>query len=90
MIAFQYCEQAAKEKGQDQTADLNCMKWSLTVKKDCWPCVCEVAKKQHYNIKGCDTIMEIIAVAKQLRDLTNWFHSTYHLPLILQFKEAFI
>ncbi len=29
--AFQYCDQAAKEKGQDQTADLNCLKWALTV-----------------------------------------------------------
>ena len=29
--AFQYCDQAAKEKGKDQTADLNCMKWALTV-----------------------------------------------------------
>lgn len=71
ILAFQYCEQAAKEKGQDQAADLNCMKWALTVKKDCLPCICEVAKKQGYKIKGCDTIMQIIEVAKQLRDMTN-------------------
>jgi hypothetical protein len=66
--AFQYCDQAAKEKGKDQTADLNCMKWALTVQKDCWPCICEIAKKEGYKIKGCDTIMQIIEIAKQLRE----------------------
>lgn len=66
-LAYQYCEQAAKEKGQDQAADINCMKWVLTVQKDCWPCVCEIAKKQGMKIKGCDTVMEIIQVAGQLR-----------------------
>lgn len=69
--AFQYCDQAAKEKGKDQTADLNCLKWALTVEKDCWPCVCVIAKKEGWKIKGCDTIMEILEAAKQLRDAVN-------------------
>jgi hypothetical protein len=47
------------------------MKWALTVEKDCWPCVCEVAKKEGWKVKGCATIMEIIKVANQLRDAYN-------------------
>jgi len=47
------------------------MKWALTAMKDCWPFVCKVAKKEHYDSKRCDTIMEIITVAQQLRDLTK-------------------
>jgi hypothetical protein len=50
------------------------MKWALTVEKDCWPCICEIAKKEGYKIKGCDTIMEILEVIetmKQLRDASK-------------------
>jgi hypothetical protein len=67
-LAFQYCDQAAKEKGQDQQADLNCMKWALSAEKDCWPCICQMAKNQGWKIKGCDTIMEIIEIVQNLRN----------------------
>jgi hypothetical protein len=42
--AFPICQKAAQEKGKDFPADLNCMKYLSTVEKDCWPCICVVAK----------------------------------------------
>lgn len=58
-IAFQKCEDAAKEKGQDQQADIDCMKYFLTTRKECWPCICDIAKQYGFKIKGCDTILRI-------------------------------
>lgn len=43
--AYEQCDKAAKEKGADQTADINCLKFLLSARKECWPCICEVAKK---------------------------------------------
>lgn len=56
--ALQECEKAAKEKGADQTADINCVKYLLSSRKDCWPCICEIAKQAHIKIRGCDLINE--------------------------------
>jgi hypothetical protein len=43
--SYKVCEKAAEEKGKDLPADLECMKYLATVEKDCWPCICFVAKK---------------------------------------------
>ena len=42
-LAFDQCDKAAKAKGKDQTADLNCMKYMFNVEQDCWPCICQIA-----------------------------------------------
>lgn len=57
--AFAECDKAAKEKGGDQTADINCIKFLLSAKKDCWPCICEIAKKQHWKVRGCELIKHL-------------------------------
>ena len=51
--AYDICEKAAKEKGQDQQADLECVKYFTAIRKDCWPCVCQIAKDNDWKIKGC-------------------------------------
>jgi len=43
--SYAVCEKAAEEKGKDLPADFECMKYLATVEKDCWPCICVVAKK---------------------------------------------
>ena len=52
--AYPICEKAAKEKGKDFDADLECLKYFASMEKDCWPCICVVAKKEGWHIKGCD------------------------------------
>jgi hypothetical protein len=52
-LAFDVCDKAAKEKGKDQQADLDCMKYFVALEKDCWPCICTVAQQNGYKIKGC-------------------------------------
>ena len=42
--AYPICEKAAEEKGKDLPADLECMKYFTKMDKDCWPCICVVAK----------------------------------------------
>lgn len=51
--AFPVCEKAAQAKGKDIPADLECMKYMATVEKECWPCICYIAKQEKWNIKGC-------------------------------------
>jgi hypothetical protein len=52
-LAYADCEQAAKEKGRDVPVDLECVKFLGKVEKDCWPCVCQVARQNHWKISGC-------------------------------------
>ena len=66
-LALQECEKAAKEKGQDQTADINCVKYLLSSRKDCWPCICDVAKQMHIKVKGCDIFVEAVQAILNLR-----------------------
>ncbi len=74
MIAFQICDKAAKEKGSDQQADIECIKYFLTAKADCFPCICQIAKNEGYDIKGCDKLMEIIDLMENLKkNFKNWF-----------------
>lgn len=42
-LAYPVCDKAAKEKGKDLPADLECMKYFTSIEKDCWPCICLVA-----------------------------------------------
>lgn len=51
--AYPDCEKAAREKGKDIPADLECMKYMAKVEKDCWPCICWVAQQEKWTIKGC-------------------------------------
>jgi hypothetical protein len=51
--AFPICEKAAHEKGADIPADLDCMKYFVSMEQDCWPCICWVAETQKWHIKGC-------------------------------------
>ncbi len=55
--SYKICDQAAKEKGKDLPADLECLKFLTSVEKDCWPCICFVAKTEGWKIKGCDTLL---------------------------------
>lgn len=50
---YKVCEKAAEEKGKDLPADIECMKYLASVEKDCWPCICFVAKKEGWKIRGC-------------------------------------
>ena len=50
------CDDAAKKKGQDEQADINCVKYFTAMRKECWPCICEIAKDEGWHIKGCDFI----------------------------------
>lgn len=52
--AYPICEKAAKEKGKDLPADLECMKYFTKMDKDCWPCICYIANLEHWKIKGCN------------------------------------
>ncbi len=51
--AYPKCKKASEEKGKDLPADLECMKYMVSVEKDCWPCICWVAETEKWNIKGC-------------------------------------
>ena len=62
-LAYQVCLEAAKEKGQDQEADINCIKYFTTMRKECWPCVCEIAKEEGWKVKGCDLFSTNIRLA---------------------------
>ena len=65
--AYQACEKAAQEKGADQTADINCVKYLLSSRKDCWPCICSIAKKEGWKIKGCVFIASIMEIVENLQ-----------------------
>jgi hypothetical protein len=52
--AYPICDKAAKEKGKDFPADIDCMKFLLSVEKDCWPCICLVADVNKWHVKGCN------------------------------------
>lgn len=54
--AYPYCEKAAAAKGKDMNADLQCMKYFYSVEQDCWPCICFIAQKEHWKIKGCNAL----------------------------------
>ena len=51
--AYPVCEKAAREKGADVPADLDCLKYFVSMEKDCWPCICWVAQINKWRIKGC-------------------------------------
>jgi hypothetical protein len=53
IIVIDICDKAAREKGKDIQADIDCVKYSAATKTDCWPCLCDIAKAGNYNIKGC-------------------------------------
>ncbi len=52
-IAYQSCDEAAKEKGKDTSADIDCLKYFSDMRKGCWPCICQIAKYESWTIKGC-------------------------------------
>jgi hypothetical protein len=54
-IAYKACDEAAKEQGKDTPADLDCLKYFSGLKKDCWPCICQIAAAESWKIKGCTT-----------------------------------
>ncbi len=51
--AIDRCDQAAREKGKDSKADIECIQYTLAIQKDCWPCICQIAKDSDIKIKGC-------------------------------------
>ena len=53
VASIQPCEEAAKEKGSDANADLECIKHAANVKIICWPCICKVANDNNVHINGC-------------------------------------
>lgn len=57
--ALDLCDKAAKDKGKDQSADINCIKYLASVEQDCWPCICQIAKDNGYKVKGCNNINRI-------------------------------
>jgi len=54
--AYPICDKAAESKGKDVIADLQCMKYFYKMEQDCWPCICYVANKQDWKIKGCNSL----------------------------------
>jgi hypothetical protein len=51
--AYEPCKKAAETGGADMAADLNCMKYFTKMKSDCWPCICAIAHKEKWQVKGC-------------------------------------
>lgn len=51
--AFDLCDKAAREKGKDQSVDIECIKYLYAINQDCWPCICQIAKDNDFKIKGC-------------------------------------
>lgn len=51
--AYPVCDKAAREKGADVPADLDCMKYFASMGSDCWPCICWVAQINKWKIRGC-------------------------------------
>lgn len=62
--AYKACYEAAKEKGQDQEADISCIKYFSTMEHECWPCVCQIAKNEGWTIRGCDTLLRVEEILK--------------------------
>ena len=54
--AYPICEKSAQEKGKDIPADIECLKYFTSMEKDCWPCICFVAKKKAWKFRGCDSL----------------------------------
>ena len=69
IIAYEQCNKAAKEKGADQTADINCLKFLLAARKDCWPCICQIAKQQGWKIRGCTLALEIFEIFEAVKNM---------------------
>jgi hypothetical protein len=41
----------------------------LSARKDCWPCICQIAKKQGWKIKGCALLVKLAeTIIDNLRD----------------------
>jgi hypothetical protein len=51
--AYAECDEAAKEKGRDIPVDLECVQFLAKSEKECWPCICQVAKQNKWKIRGC-------------------------------------
>jgi hypothetical protein len=51
--AYNSCDEAAKEKGKDTPTDLDCIKYFVGLRTDCWPCICQMAAYEGWTIKGC-------------------------------------
>jgi len=51
--AYAKCQEAAKQKGSDVIADLECLKYFAQMGEDCYDCICWVAEINHWTIKGC-------------------------------------
>ena len=51
--AYPPCKKAAEKQGKDFPADLECLKYSVYVEKDCWPCICWIAEQEKWKIRGC-------------------------------------
>lgn len=47
------CQKAIDAGGSDMIADLTCLKYFNSMKADCWPCICMVAKLDNIKVKGC-------------------------------------
>ena len=52
-LALEVCDKAAREKGKDQQADIDCVKYAAAMRSDCWPCICQIAKESDIKVKGC-------------------------------------
>ena len=57
--SYKICTQAAQEKGKDVFADIECMKYLATVGKDCWLCICFVAHKRGWKVRGCTSQLTV-------------------------------
>ena len=53
ILAYNACDAAAKAKGKDVSADLECMKYFSPIEKECWACICQIAKAEGWKITGC-------------------------------------
>lgn len=47
------CATAFETGGADIIADIKCTRDLMSDKKHCWPCICAMAKKEHWHIIGC-------------------------------------
>jgi hypothetical protein len=44
------------------------VKYLLSARKDCWPCICQIAKKQGWKIKGCIGIVKLVEAIAEIAE----------------------
>jgi hypothetical protein len=64
--AYPVCKKAAEAGGSDTAADFACMKYFNKMKPECGPCICMIARMEHFQIKGCWSTLSFDLISSRL------------------------